>query len=113
MVEADYLNHEFTPDFGLGSLDNTIIADLPRSTFQGVSWQYNKAKQATATASLKHKINNSWNLNLTGSYQSYDRDYYSLEQNSGCRQWRLATAVEQNFIDGKLLFRTGRHHREI
>ncbi|HEV2832778.1 MAG TPA: TonB-dependent receptor [Hanamia sp.] len=80
LVEADYLNHEFTPDFGLGSLDNTIIADLPRSTFQGVSWQYNKAKQATATASLKHKLNNAWNLNLTGSYQSYDRDYYSLER---------------------------------
>jgi len=80
LVEADYLNHEFTPDFGLGSLDNTIIADLPRSTFQGVPWQYNKAKQATATASLKHKINNSWNLNFTGSYQSYDRDYYSTER---------------------------------
>ncbi|MEO5649069.1 MAG: TonB-dependent receptor [Ginsengibacter sp.] len=80
LVEADYLNHEFTPDFGLGSLDNTIIADLPRSTFQGVSWQYNKAKQATVTASLKHKINNSWNVNLTGSYQSYNRDYYSLER---------------------------------
>jgi iron complex outermembrane recepter protein len=80
LVEADYLYHEFTPDFGLGSLDNTIIADLPRSTFQGVSWQYNKAKQATATATLKHKINNSWNLNFIGSYQSYNRDYYSLER---------------------------------
>jgi iron complex outermembrane receptor protein len=80
LVEADYLNHDFTPDFGLGSLDNTVIADLPRSAFQGVSWQYNKAKQATATATLKHKLNNSWNLNFTGSYQSYDRDYYSLER---------------------------------
>ena len=80
LIRADYLNHNFTPDFGLGSLDNTIIADLPRSTFQGVSWQYNKAQQSTATASLKHQFNNSWNLNVTGSYQSYNRDYYSLER---------------------------------
>ncbi|HEX5026820.1 MAG TPA: TonB-dependent receptor [Agriterribacter sp.] len=80
LVQADYLDHEFTPDFGIGSLDNTIIPDLPRSIFQGVSWQYNKAKQATATASLKHQLNNSWNLNVTGSYQSYKRDYYSTER---------------------------------
>jgi len=80
LVQADYLDHEFTPDFGIGSLDNTIIPDLPRSIFQGVSWQYNKAQQATATASLKHQLSNSWNLNVTGSYQSYKRDYYSTER---------------------------------
>ena len=50
LVQGDYLRHEFTPDFGIGSLDNTIIPKLPRSAFMGVSWQYNKASQATATA---------------------------------------------------------------
>jgi len=80
LVQADYLTHEFTPDFGTGSLDNTIIADVPRSVFQGVSWQYNKARQATATATLKHQFSDAWNLNLTGSYQLYKRDYYSTER---------------------------------
>ena len=80
LVQADYLNHAFTPDFGIGSLDNTIISDVPRSTFQGVSWQYNKASQATATATLKHQFSSAWNFNLTGSYQSYKRDYYSTER---------------------------------
>ena len=80
LVQGDYLRHEFTPDFGIGSLNNTIIPNLPRSAFMGVSWQYNKASQSTATASLKHKINDSWNLNVTGSYQLYDRDYYSTER---------------------------------
>lgn len=80
LVQADYLRHEFTPDFGTGSLNNTIIAEVPRSTFQGVSWQYNKASQATATASLKHQFSETWNLNLTGSYQLYERDYYSTER---------------------------------
>lgn len=80
LVQADYLDHEFTPDFGIGSLNNTIIANLPRSTFQGVSWQYNKARQATATATLKHQFSDAWNLNIAGSYQLYARDYYSTER---------------------------------
>ncbi len=80
LVQADYLQHDFTPDFGIGSLDNTIIPNLPRNKFQGTSWQYNKAKQATANASLKHNFNNAWSINVTGSFQQYKRDYFSTER---------------------------------
>jgi len=80
LIRADYLNSNFTPDFGTGSLDNTIIARLPRNTFQGVSWQYNKINETNATAELKHKINDSWSLNATASYDVYKRDYYSTEK---------------------------------
>lgn len=80
LVQGDYLDHNFTPDFGIGSLDNTIIANVPRSNFVGTPWQYNKAKQTTATASLKHEFNNSWSINTTASYQQYKRDYYSTER---------------------------------
>jgi iron complex outermembrane receptor protein len=80
LIQADYLNSDFTPDFGTGSLDNTIIAQLPRNTFQGVSWQYNKNNQTSATAELKHKLNDSWSVNATASYDVYNRDYYSTER---------------------------------
>jgi iron complex outermembrane recepter protein len=80
LLQADYLNYDITPDFGIGSINNTIIPDLPRSAFLGVDWQYNRVSQATASASLKHKINSSWNMNITGSYQLYKRDYYSTEK---------------------------------
>jgi iron complex outermembrane recepter protein len=80
LIQADYLNSNFTPDFGTGSLDNTIIAKLPRNTFQGVSWQYNKINQTNTTAELKHKINDSWSLNANASYDVYSRDYYSTER---------------------------------
>jgi len=80
LLQADYLDTDFTPDFGIGSLDNTKIADVPRSAFFGTSWQYNKAKQTTATATVKHELNNNWNINFTGSYQQYKRDYYSTER---------------------------------
>lgn len=80
LIHADYLKSNFTPDFGTGSLDNTVIAQLPRNTFQGVSWQYNKINQTSATAELKHKVNDSWSLNANASYDVYNRDYYSTER---------------------------------
>lgn len=80
IVEGDYLKHDFTPDFGIGSLDNTKIPDVPRSRFMGTSWQYNITQQATASATLKHVFNNNWQLNSVISYQDFDRDYYSVER---------------------------------
>lgn len=80
IVEGDYLKHDFTPDFGIGSLDNTKIPDVPRSRFMGTSWQYNITQQATASATLKHEFNNNWQLNSVISYQNFDRDYYSVER---------------------------------
>src|SRR5205085_10609162 len=38
LVQADYLKHSFTPDFGIGSINNTAIANLPRSTFLATAW---------------------------------------------------------------------------
>ncbi len=80
LFQADYLNDHYTPDFGIGSLDNTIIADVPRSTFNGTPWQYNKVQQTTASATLDHKFSNKWNLNTSVNLQNYHRDYYSTER---------------------------------
>ncbi|HEV8287051.1 MAG TPA: TonB-dependent receptor [Chitinophagaceae bacterium] len=80
VVEGDYLKHDFTPDFGIGTLDNTKIPDLPRSRFLGASWSYNTTEQTTTTASLKHRFNDVWTLDGSTSYQFYKRDYYSTER---------------------------------
>jgi iron complex outermembrane receptor protein len=80
VVQGDYLKHDFTPDFGIGSLDNNKIADLPRSTFLGASWSYATTQQKTASANIKHQLNDAWQLSFLGSYQNYGRDYYSTER---------------------------------
>jgi len=80
VVEADYLHHDFTPDFGIGSLDNTIITPVDRNTFFGTSWQYAKTRQASASASLRHELSDKWQLNTVASYQRYSRDYFSAER---------------------------------
>jgi iron complex outermembrane receptor protein len=80
IVQGDHLNHDFTPDFGIGTLSNTVIPNVPRSNFVGAQWQYNKAKQTTVTVTLKHELNNNWSVNANTSYQLYSRDYYSTER---------------------------------
>lgn len=80
LLQGDYLRHDFTPDFGLGSVNNTTIANLPRNTFLGTPWQYCKTDQLTATASVKHHISDAWSLNGAVSYQQYKKDYYSTER---------------------------------
>lgn len=80
LVQGDYLKHDFTPDFGIGSLNNTKIADVPRNWFFGTPWQYAHTQQTTASATIKHKLNDNWNLNGMISYQKYNRDYYAIER---------------------------------
>lgn len=80
LAEGDYLYHHFTPDFGIGTLDGKTIPDVPRSRFLGTDWQYSKTQQSTASATLKHQINENWKLNSVLSYQLYKRDYYSVER---------------------------------
>lgn len=80
LVQADYLKHDFTPDFGIGSYDNTKIPNVPIGTFYGTPWQYSKSQQTTASAIVNHTFNANWKLNASLSYQQYDRDYYSTER---------------------------------
>lgn len=80
LVQGDYLDHRFTPDFGIGTIDNTHIPDVPRSAFFGTPWQYAKTKQSSATATLKHELGNDWNLAAAASYQHFNRDYYAIER---------------------------------
>ena len=80
IIEGDYLKHDFTPDFGIGTIDNTIIPDLPRSRFLGTTWQHSQTQQATVSANLKHKFNDNWHLDAVTSFQQYSRDYYSVER---------------------------------
>lgn len=80
LIQGDYLYHKFTPDFGIGSIDNTRIPDVARGAFFGATWQYATTQQASATATLRHTLNDNWKLNGIISYQDYSRDYYSTER---------------------------------
>ncbi len=80
LFQADYLQSNFTPDFGIGSLDNTVIADVPRSSFVGTNWQYNKVKQNNTSLNVKHIFNPALTLDALVGYQIFNRDYYAVER---------------------------------
>ncbi|HYE55754.1 MAG TPA: TonB-dependent receptor, partial [Chitinophagaceae bacterium] len=122
LVQGDYLEHEFTPDFGIGSLDNTRITPVGRNVFFGAPWQYAKTNQATAGFTLRHKISNNWNVNVNGSYQNYGRDYFSIEriQAAANGDWSrpLGRANNQeDYLIGQVdltgKFTTGRIHHTL
>lgn len=86
IVEGDYLKHNFTPDFGLGTLMDQktglsyLGTGLKINQFVGASWQYSNSQMATSSITLNHQFNKNWSLNSIAAYQNYTRDYYSTER---------------------------------
>lgn len=85
IVEADYLKHDFTPDFGIGSVTKEdksfyIKQDTPINAFFGAPWQFQNVEQLSSTVTLNTKLANKWYFNGVASFQNYTRDYFSTER---------------------------------
>ena len=131
IVEADYLKNEFTPDFGIGAIENNdksyrLNTFLPRNAFLGADWQYQNTEQATAGITFNHQFSEFWTLNTVASFQNYTKDYFSTERvtwtydNAGRLKWNRPvnrTYNEQNYtalqinLNGE--FNTGRLNHKI
>lgn len=107
IVEADYLKNDFTPDFGIGAIENkdksySLNTGLDRSAFLGIDWQYQNVEQVSTNVTFNHKFNDNWSLNSTASYQNYTKDYFSTER----VQWGYATASPNRLSWNRPLNRT-------
>lgn len=80
LLQGDYMEYELTPDFGIGSLDGKIPTNISRSSFFNTPWAFNRVNQTNASATVDHKFNGVWKLNVIGSYQLFNRNYYSTER---------------------------------
>lgn len=78
-VQGDYLNADWTPDFGTGIIGKEIV-DVPRNNFYGALWSTGKTKSASASVLLNHDLNKNWKLNFNSSFQIYDRQSKSTAQ---------------------------------
>lgn len=78
-VQGDYLNADWTPDFGTGIIGKEIV-DVPRTNFYGALWSTGKTKTASASVLVNHDINKNWKVNFNTSFQSYDRQSKSTAQ---------------------------------
>lgn len=107
IVEADYLKNNFTPDFGIGAIENkdksySLNTGLGRNVFLGADWQYQDVEQVSTNATFNHQFNNNWSLNSTVSYQNYTKNYFSTER----VQWGYATASPNKLSWNRPLNRT-------
>lgn len=79
IVQADYLNDDWTPDFGTAMIGKEII-DLPRNLYMGADWSNGNTRQTTASGLFKHCFNANWKLNFNTSFQDYDREWKGTER---------------------------------
>lgn len=79
ILQGDYLNDDWTPDFGTGSIGREV-ANIPRNTYLGAKWSNGNTKQATVSALVNHQFNSKWKFNLNSSYQNYNRTSEGTER---------------------------------
>lgn len=77
LLEGDYLSDYRTADYGIGAINYSIPTNIPRSRFIGAPWSYFDASQQSATATLKHLLNEHWQLQGIFAYQGYNNDLFS------------------------------------
>ncbi len=72
ILQGDYLNDDWTPDFGTGSIGREV-ADIPRDRYLGAKWSNGNTQQTTISALINHQFNTHWKLNFNTSFQNYNR----------------------------------------
>ena len=100
LLQADYLKSDYTPDFGVGSVNSQIV-DYGREKFINTPWAYNKTNTTSLQTNINHKLNEQWKLNILGAFQSYNRNYFGSERIranvSGISERNLARQIIQEY----------------
>ncbi|KDN56106.1 TonB-dependent siderophore receptor [Flavobacterium seoulense] len=78
-AQGDYLNADWTPDFGTGIV-GTEILDIPRNINFGALWSTGNTKSASASVLFNHDFNDNWKLSFNSSFQNYNRTQLSTAQ---------------------------------
>ncbi|WP_343530888.1 TonB-dependent siderophore receptor [Pedobacter sp.] len=110
LFQADYLSSNYTPDFGVGSVNSQIV-DFGREKFLNTPWAYNKTNTTTLQLNANHHFNDDWKINAVAAYQSYDRNYYGAERiqanTAGIAARNLTRAKTQEYTYNQQVNLTG------
>ncbi|MCA8829869.1 TonB-dependent receptor [Hymenobacter pini] len=84
LLEGDYLKDNRTPDFGVGAI-NYRIPDVPRGRFLNTDWANIGTEQKSATATLTHHLNDTWQVRGVAAYQGFSNNLRSAARPSSVR----------------------------
>lgn len=76
LLEGDYLKDNRTPDFGVGAV-NYRIENVDRARFLNTSWANIGTEQKSATATLTHHLNDTWQVRGVAAYQGFNSELRS------------------------------------
>lgn len=79
-VNFDYLKSDYTPDFGIGSVEGKLNDAVGRGTFLNVNGAFNNTNSTNGQAALDHNFNDNWKISAIASIQNYNRNYYGSER---------------------------------
>ena len=72
LVQGDYLDADFTPDNGIGILNQNINVRIPasRSRFINTPWAYYHSQTASGSLVIDHRFSETWKLNVIAAGQT-------------------------------------------
>jgi iron complex outermembrane receptor protein len=79
LLQGDYLKSDYTPDFGIGTVENKIV-NIGRSAYVNAPWAYNNTNTVSSQLGVNHQFNDNWKIAVLGSLQAYNRNYFSAER---------------------------------
>jgi len=79
-IMFDYLKSNYTPDFGIGTVDGKLNQEVGRGAFINTLWAFNNTNSKNTQADYQLKFAENWNLQVIANLQQYDRDYYGSER---------------------------------
>ncbi|MCW3101824.1 MAG: fhuA [Bacteroidetes bacterium] len=111
LVEGDYLRDNRTNDYGVGAIDYQLI-DVPRSTFLGAKWSYNKTEQKSISSAITYHFSDRWEIRNVTAFQDYDNDLFGTTRPNASSQfirsngnWKRGvqrTAISEEYLISQL-----------
>lgn len=92
----DYLKSNYTPDFGIGSVEGKINDQVGRETFLNVNGAFNNTNSTNGQVALDHNFNENWKLSAIASIQNYNRNYYGSDRLQANAQGLAPRAVSRS-----------------
>lgn len=80
LLQGDYLNDNWTPDFGTGAIGKEVFINVPRNAYLGARWSNGLTNQSTITAQINHKFSDKWKFNANSSFQDFRRSSEGTER---------------------------------
>lgn len=108
----DYLKSDYTPDFGIGSVEGKLNNEVGRNTFLNVNGAFNKTNSTNGQVAFDHNFSDNWKLSAIASVQNYLRNYYSAERITanakGMAARALGRSTSEEFTMNQQLNLTGK-----